>query len=367
MYPGGTGAIGAYGGGPLPDAAFSALNDDKGFIAAASSKFGVPPSVLGALLIRESSGDFAGNGLSGQSTWVDHDGDGVKTEIVPYTGILRPTAESYGISFESLIGNPQAQVDAMAQIMAYINQNNAGGDWGKSLAYYFGGSAALNGGFTDSLGMPSNVYASKAISEMNTLAAGGWGSVPAMTSPSQSGTNNPNGNRLIDMARQVQGTPYVLGATPTPGPNGAWDCSGLTWWFDQQYGDGSMPQGSGFQMQWAQQTGRLFQDTNQLQAGDVIFLNTGYSDNGTGNGASHVGLYVGDGVVISANNAQDGTKLMVLNDYLSIGTYLGSAKTGMSGGGSGGGPAGNVLPMGQPQASGPFANNYAYKYLLGAA
>jgi hypothetical protein len=170
--PAGTGAQPAaqsWGGQPLPllVGGFEALNDDAPYIAQASAKWGVPPSVLGALLIRESSGDYAGNGNNGQPRYDVRPESG---GLLPYVGMFQTTAESYGIDFNSLIGNPAAQIDAMAQVIRYIYDNNAGGDWLNAAAYYFGGPA----GITDEFGMSTGQYASSFANEAGALAQSGW-------------------------------------------------------------------------------------------------------------------------------------------------------------------------------------------------
>lgn len=92
------------------------------------------------------------------------------------------------------------------------------------------------------------------------------------------------GQAIVDAARSKIGAPYAWGAT---GPN-AFDCSGLTTWAYQQAGK-SIPRTSGAQ---AAQGTRVPLD--QLQPGDIIAY---YS------GASHVGIYTGNGTIIDALNS----------------------------------------------------------------
>lgn len=78
------------------------------------------------------------------------------------------------------------------------------------------------------------------------------------------------------------GSPYSWGAE---GP-GAFDCSGLVKWAFQQAGI-SLPHSS-----YAQAAGGQAVSTDQMQPGDVVSY---YSD------ASHVGIYIGDGMMVHAS------------------------------------------------------------------
>lgn len=90
-----------------------------------------------------------------------------------------------------------------------------------------------------------------------------------------------SGQAVVDAARTKIGSPYVYGAA---GPY-AFDCSGLTSWAYAQVGK-SIPRTSYDQAAMGTPVSR-----DQLQAGDIIAF---YS------GASHVGIYTGNGTVIHA-------------------------------------------------------------------
>lgn len=92
------------------------------------------------------------------------------------------------------------------------------------------------------------------------------------------------GQRIVAAARSKLGAPYVWGAA---GPN-AFDCSGLTSWAYAQVGK-SIPRTSYDQAAQGTPVSR-----NNLQPGDIIAF---YS------GASHVGIYAGNGRVIHAINS----------------------------------------------------------------
>lgn len=92
------------------------------------------------------------------------------------------------------------------------------------------------------------------------------------------------GQKVVDAARSVIGAPYGWGAA---GPS-SFDCSGLTSWAYGQVGK-SIPRTS--QAQAAQGTPVSL---DQLQPGDIIAY---YG------GASHVGIYTGNGTIIDALNS----------------------------------------------------------------
>ncbi|MDO5097887.1 MAG: C40 family peptidase [Corynebacterium sp.] len=89
------------------------------------------------------------------------------------------------------------------------------------------------------------------------------------------------GDKILAAARSKIGAPYVWGAT---GPN-AFDCSGLTSWAYNQVGK-QIPRTSYAQAAQGQKVSR-----ENLQPGDIVVF---YS------GASHVGIYAGDGKVVHA-------------------------------------------------------------------
>jgi len=104
----------------------------------------------------------------------------------------------------------------------------------------------------------------------------------AMAALPSPGAGSGEGSVAVQAALTRLGTPYVWGAA---GPS-AFDCSGLIMWAYQQAGI-FLPHSS-----YALAAGGQPVSLDQMQPGDVI---TYYSD------ASHVGMYVGDGMMVHAS------------------------------------------------------------------
>ncbi len=154
------------------------------------------------------------------------------------------------------------------------------------------------------------------------------------------GAANYQANQVVEIAKKYVGqVPYVLGGIPGKGVDpltfGGWDCSGFTYWLDQNYGTGALPQGSHYQYQYAQQTGQLFQNQQQLQIGDLVFFDTGnYSGAGGNlNRAGHVAMYIGNNQVLHAANPSLGT---VIGSMDAVGgVFIGAMHASWSGGSAG--------------------------------
>ena len=103
---------------------------------------------------------------------------------------------------------------------------------------------------------------------------------PAMASASSSST-------LINIAHSYIGSPYSYGGTTAAG----FDCSGFT---QRVFSDGgsSLPRTTGGQFNVGAPV-----DKGSLQPGDLVFFNT------SGNGVSHVGIYIGSNNFIHASSS----------------------------------------------------------------
>jgi cell wall-associated NlpC family hydrolase len=98
------------------------------------------------------------------------------------------------------------------------------------------------------------------------------------------------------------GAPYVYGGTTPSG----WDCSGFTQYVLKKVGYGNVPRTSEQQWAWVDKI-----DKSQLQPGDLVFAQF------PGDNASpgHVGIYTGNGQVLSAEDPQSGTQESSLSSW----------------------------------------------------
>ncbi|MFI2563888.1 MULTISPECIES: C40 family peptidase [unclassified Paenarthrobacter] len=119
------------------------------------------------------------------------------------------------------------------------------------------------------------------------------GSLTAQSSDAKETASSAAASGLAAIAYTGIGHPYVWGGTT---PNG-WDCSGFTQWVYAQAGI-SIPRVNAWTAMKA---------TSTPQPGDLVMQN----------GGAHVGIYVGNGMMISALNPSQGT---LLHSVASTGT-----------------------------------------------
>ncbi|MCL3778102.1 MULTISPECIES: C40 family peptidase [unclassified Actinomyces] len=96
---------------------------------------------------------------------------------------------------------------------------------------------------------------------------------------------NPSGSSIVGIALQYQGVPYVSGGADPSG----WDCSGFVQYVYAQAGI-SLPRTT-----YAQAAAGTLVSAAEAQPGDIVYY--GY----------HVGIYVGDGMMIDAGTPSTGT------------------------------------------------------------
>ena len=111
------------------------------------------------------------------------------------------------------------------------------------------------------------------------------------------------GQQIVAYAKQFLGTPYVYGGN---GPN-SFDCSGFTKYVYAHFGY-TLNRTATDQLSNGTAVSK-----SQLQPGDLVFFNSGY----TSKPVSHVGIYIGNGQFIHASTNQ----YMVQIDNLSSGYY----------------------------------------------
>jgi cell wall-associated NlpC family hydrolase len=117
-------------------------------------------------------------------------------------------------------------------------------------------------------------------------------------------------NRIISTAQKYMGVPYVWGGTTTDG----FDCSGFTQYVMQQNGI-SLPRTAAEQFAVGTPI-----DKADLQTGDLVFFTT-YKP-----GASHVGIYMGDGNFINASSVAKEVTITALDKAYYVEHYIGARR-----------------------------------------
>ena len=112
----------------------------------------------------------------------------------------------------------------------------------------------------------------------------------------------PTGNQIVAEISKFLGDAYVYGGT---GPT-SFDCSGLVQYVLTQLGVANVPRTSEAQYAWAQKISQ-----SDLAPGDLVFAQF------PGDNASpgHVGVYLGNGQVISAEDPASGVGISSLSSW----------------------------------------------------
>lgn len=124
-----------------------------------------------------------------------------------------------------------------------------------------------------------------------------------------SGTVSGDASSVVAYATSKVGSPYVYGAA---GPN-SFDCSGLTSWAYAQIGV-SLPRTTYSQIGVGREVG-----WSELQPGDLVFFSTG-------GWCSHVGMYVGGGMMVHAGTPSTGVEYTNLNYSYWMNTFCGARR-----------------------------------------
>jgi cell wall-associated NlpC family hydrolase/SH3-like domain-containing protein len=113
------------------------------------------------------------------------------------------------------------------------------------------------------------------------------------------GSGSRTGNSIVDYAMQYLGYPYVWA---THGPS-SFDCSGFTYWVILNTLGVNISPGTSAQINHGTPVSR-----NSLQPGDLVFFQNTYTW-----GLSHVGIYIGGGKFIHAQNEATGVVISELS------------------------------------------------------
>lgn len=297
----------------------------------AAQKYGVPVNLIKAVMKLESNGDP--NAVGAPGVW---------GPMQVHSGVW-----GYGPWSSDPVANIMKGAEILAGNYQLGNPNNpAEKSWEWAVRRYIG----LGG--PDQFGTDHNKYWQ--VISSNWSALNNASSSAGMGFSSGTWGDGMRGNNLVNEALKYQGVAYNWGSIPGKGDDPwttGWDCSGFTFWLDQNYGNGQLPRGSHYQYDYAVRTGQLNRDASTLRTGDLIFFDTGSQAGGGAelNRASHVGVYIGNGQFIHAANPDTGTIVSSLDSYMNMYPYLGSLSMSWSGGPGYSGPTGG---MASPQQGG---------------
>lgn len=166
-------------------------------------------------------------------------------------------------------------------------------------------------------------------------------------------------NGITATARSQMGIQYQWGGES---PGKAFDCSGLTQWTYSQNGV-QIPRTS--QQQWADPSGTNFQDVTQAQPGDLVFFVGG---DGTQTAPGHVGIYIGNGMMIDAPHTGSSVRLDNVQSFGGLVGFKHYAQSNNSTVAATNMPPGTANAPGQtpPGTAGGSSNaQLAYQFLYG--
>ncbi len=152
------------------------------------------------------------------------------------------------------------------------------------------------GDYTDPYVDPyAGEYSDPYVSEQTGQYSATEGVVPADTAGETVGATSGTGQAIVDFAMQYVGSPYVwAGNTPA-----GFDCSGFTQYVVQNVTGLDITHGTESQLAYG--TPVAYDD---LQPGDLVYFAGTW-----GPGVSHVGIYIGGGQIVHAENEMTGVKI----------------------------------------------------------
>lgn len=143
--------------------------------------------------------------------------------------------------------------------------------------------------------------------KQGSSASGGSTFSSSQPSGQSAGSGSGTGSDIADYALEFLGVPYVYGGASS----GGFDCSGFTMYVYGHFGY-SLPHGATSQMNYGTPVGM-----SELSPGDLVFfLDYDYASSG----ASHVGIYIGNGQIVHASTSY--------GNCVKVSSFYGDSSTG---------------------------------------
>lgn len=357
------------GGGAAGNTGIGALDAHNAEFNNAMAKFGAPANLLKAMVNRESSGNWERDG--GRVAYLQ----GRNDYILPFVGITKRAADSWGLNWDAMIGNKQAQIDGMATIVAGLANKYGGFD--NAIKVYFGGEAALQGDWKDENGLSSNYYYTQAKNMWQQFDALGGGSTGGSYDRDWSanfgagakvydwgdfGVDSDNGYYGYSTAYGLNGRQHtglditgVWNATYTSPVSGTVTCGGT--------GNGAGADGGGCAA-YAPMDGRGGAGRIEVQLDNGAVLIFGHSQGSFVRPGQRINVGDALGTIGWANSDHVHLEARVRDPSTPSGWRIVDPRTVLGGGGGGGGGAGGTVG-GASAARVPFSG-LIKKYLMAA-
>jgi cell wall-associated NlpC family hydrolase len=227
---------------------------------------------------------------------------GVKNYLSPEDGV-RATVETFRLRYYK-------------KVMRLLKADAPVADVAKALSQspYVGGSQSVRDAHA------RNITRNSQRADFESPALTGPVNVQQASSTYATENAQTRAQRIIDLAKQYQGTAYTWGGAS---PDGGFDCSGFTKWLLERNGFENIPHYAADQFRLGQNV-----DKNALKPGDLVFFNM------KKDGPGHMGLYIGNGQFIHASGSQSrqgtgadrGVKVSNLNDGWYARNYVGARR-----------------------------------------
>lgn len=185
-------------------------------------------------------------------------------------------------TFQTVTG--QTQDNEAAEKVA--NMMNSGNDVQKNPFLNQKGEIAIPG-----IDYQSMLNSPKVSAKVKALVAEATGLSPTVSATTTTGSGSGNG--IVSAAEKYLGTPYVWGGESMA--EGGMDCSGFVY---------NALKDAGYQV--GRTTAQGYRDygtsvsKSEMQPGDLVFF-------GSGNNASHIGIYIGNGQMIHSSGGSKNT------------------------------------------------------------